>query len=340
MSALSVIGIVVLVILALAAIVLLACQIALAWAKKRYSPKEERDRFYPGDELLADFPKERWRTVSSAITIDAPASEVYRHIYQFGGSKARSYSSEMAERVLGRMSVFNRYELQEEWQAPDAPMPGDFQDWDRSGLGTEYADVVADKYMLGFSDTAHPPRARGAYAIGMPGKRNMFIWGFYLVPLKGGKTRYINRWIYIAPENPLERFVLYNMIYIGGSTMGRWHVEYIKQLAEGKPKVHRCVKAYRKLIGANHHAPDDVQKRTDCPIIREGRSCPAVGEVREPKMADPAWPPADGPWDVDPDYYRKRIPSAIDEVRRAAAKQQEAANLKIAALEAELAALG
>ena len=56
-------------------------------------------------------------------------------------------------------------------------------------------------------------------------------------------------------------------------------------------------------------------------------------------MADPAWPPANGPWAVDKEYYRERIPRAIAEIEEKAAKQQHAAELKIAALKEELAAL-
>ena len=87
------------------------------------------------------------------------------------------------------------------------------------------------------------------------------------------------------------RILLYSAIYIGGSTMGRWHVEYVKQLAEGKPKVHRHCKIFRKIVGMNHYAPDEIQNKTDCPIIRDGRENPAVEEVRPSKLADPNWPP-------------------------------------------------
>ena len=48
---------------------------------------------------------------------------------------------------------------------------------------------------------------------------------------------------------------------------------------------------------------------------------------------------ADGPWDVDTDYYKERFPRAIEEIKEMAAKQQAAAEAKIAALEEELAAL-
>ena len=90
----------------------------------------------------------------------------------------------------------------------------------------------------------------------------------------------------------------------------------------------------------NHYAPDEIQNKTDCPIIRDGRENPAVEEVRPSKLADPNWPPKNGPWnDVDEDYYAQRIPAAIQEARSMLEAQVAAANLKIAALEEELAAL-
>ena len=103
--------------------------------------------------------------------------------------------------------------------------------------------------------------------------------------------------------------------------------------------VHKHVKLYRKIFGPYHHTPDEVQDVTDCTHVRDGREAPAIEEVRPAKMADPAWPPADGPWDVDTDYYKERFPRAIEEIKEMAAKQQAAAEAKIAALEEELAAL-
>lgn len=90
----------------------------------------------------------------------------------------------------------------------------------------------------------------------------------------------------------------------------------------------------------NHYAPDEIHNKTDCPIIRDGRENQAVEEVRPSKLADPNWPPKNGPWnDVDEDYYAQGIPAAIQEARSMLEAQIAAANLKIAALEEELAAL-
>ena len=339
-AVLKVIGIILAILIILAIAVLIGCRIVYAWGKKYYAPAEEQNVVYPGDELMDRFDPDLVETVTSAITIDRPVEDVYPWIYQWGGTKSGSLSSEWLERWFGHLSIYNRYELCDEWQMPDSFMPGDFMDWDRSGMGCEATDVVADKYIMSFSDIKHPPRARGAYAIAGGKCDDMnFIWGWYFVPLKGGKTRFLCHWKYYGTKDPVTRFALKRAIYMCGTAMQRWQMEYTKRCAEGTMPVHKHVKTYRKIFGAYHHAPDEVQEATDCPQIREGRANPAVNEVRPARMADPAWPPSTGPWDVDEDYYRERIPRAIEDVKRKAAKQQAAAQAKIAALEEELAAL-
>lgn len=337
---LKVIGIIVLVLVILVIAVLIGCRIVWAWGKKSYAGPEEQNLVFPGDELMDRFDQSLVKNVTSAITIDKPVDEVYPWIYQWGGTKSGSLSAEWLERWFGHLSIYNRYELCEEWQMPDSFMPGDFMDWDRSGMGCEASDVVADKYIMSFSDIKHPPRARGAYAIAGGKCDDMnFTWGWYFVPLKGGKTRFLCHWKYYESKDAMTRFALKRAIYMCGTAMQRWQMEYTKKCAEGTMPVHKHVNTYRKIFGAYHHASDEMQAAVDCPHIREGRTSPAVNEVRPAKMADPAWPPKDGPWDIDEEYYRDRIPKAIQEVEEKMAQQQAAGQAKIDALREELAAL-
>lgn len=340
MGILNVIGIILLVIVIIAIVAMVGVHCFYVWGKGCYSPEEEQKLAFPGDELMERFDPELVETVTAGITIDAPVEKVYPWIYQWGGTKSGSLSSELLERWFGHMSIYNRYELCEEWQQPDSFMPGDFMEWDRSGMGNEAADVVADKYILGFSDIKHPPHSRGAYAIAGGAVDDMnFIWGWYFVPLEGGKTRFLCHWKYYGTTNAPTRFLLKNTILKCGTAMQRWQMEYTKKCAEGTMPVHRHVKTYRKIFGMYHYEPDEVQDKIDSTHVRDRRYNPAVNEVRPAKMADPAWPPKDGPWSIDRDYYRDRIPRAIEEIKEKAAKQQAAADAKIAALEEELAAL-
>lgn len=340
LAILKVLGIIIVAFCIIAVVATIGCYLVWLWARKCYATPEEQAAYYPGDELMERFDQNLVRTVTAAVTIDAPPEKVWPWIYQWGGMKSGSISSELAERVFGRLSIFNRYELQDLWQAPDSLMPGDFADWDRSGMGHEIADVVEGKYILGFSDMQHPPRARGSFALTGNLVDDMnFIWGWYFIPLEGGKTRFICHWKYYESKSPVMRFVLHKAIYCCGSAMQRWQMEYVEKLVAGTFPVSRHNKIYRKVFGGYCTASPEVQAKTHCPIERDGRSNPAVEEVRPAKLADPAWPPADGPWDVDKLYYRERIPEAIREIEAKAAEQQRVANLKIEALKQELAAL-
>lgn len=340
MTILKVLGIILLVLVVLGIAVLIGTRIVYAWGKKCYGTPEEQAMSFPGDELMDRFDPKMIETVTAGITIDAPVEKVYPWLYQFGGTKSGSLSAEWLERWFGHLSIYNRYELCDEWQAPDSLMPGDFLDWDRSGMGCEATDVVSDKYLMSFSDIKHPPRARGAYAVAGDKVDDMsFVWGWYFVPLKDGKTRFLCHWKYYKNKDWASRFVIKRATLMCGTAMQRWQMEYTKKCAEGTMPVHKHVNNYRKSLGVYHYAPDDVQNTFDCPIIREGREHPAVEELRPAKLADPAWPPKDNPWDVDEDYYRERIPRAIAEIEAKAAEQQRIAQLKIDALKEEYAAV-
>jgi len=91
--------------------VLGGCQAVYEWGKECYATPAEQALTYPGDELMERFDPALVETVTSAITINAPVEKVYPWIYQWGGTKSGSLSSEVLERAFGRMSIFNRYEI-------------------------------------------------------------------------------------------------------------------------------------------------------------------------------------------------------------------------------------
>ena len=111
-----------------AAGVLAGCRIVYDWGTELHATPAEQALTYPGDELMERFDPDLVETTTFGITINAPVEEVYPWMYQWGGTKSGSLSSEWLERVFGRMSIFNRYEICEEWQMPDSFMPGDFMD--------------------------------------------------------------------------------------------------------------------------------------------------------------------------------------------------------------------
>jgi hypothetical protein len=90
----QVIGILV---LGVAALVAVYALIVRPWHLHRGATKDEVQRALPGDELVPD-PKFVW---NQAITIDAPAAEVWPWIVQIGNQRAGWYSWDGIHRLLG-----------------------------------------------------------------------------------------------------------------------------------------------------------------------------------------------------------------------------------------------
>jgi len=85
------------VILAVLALALAYVFLVRPWHLTRGATKEEVQRSLPGDELVAD-PKFVW---NQAITIQAPASEVWPWVVQIGNKRAGWYSWDAIHRLLG-----------------------------------------------------------------------------------------------------------------------------------------------------------------------------------------------------------------------------------------------
>ena len=83
--------------LGIVALALLYAFVIRPWHLTRGSTKEEQQRALPGDELVPD-PKFGW---NQAITIQAPASEVWPWLVQIGNQRAGWYSWDGLHRLLG-----------------------------------------------------------------------------------------------------------------------------------------------------------------------------------------------------------------------------------------------
>jgi len=156
---------------ALAAYVLLVRPRLVGWG----ATSEERMAALPGDELLpaADIQATR------AITVGAPAEEVWPWIAQMGQGRGGLYSYDGLENLLG-CEMHSADRIVEEWQAVT---PGD-----AFRLHPEYALAVA---------SIDPGRAlvvRGAIPLseGSPPPFD-FSWAFVLGPQPAGTTRLIAR---------------------------------------------------------------------------------------------------------------------------------------------------
>ena len=85
------------ILLGIVALALLYAFAIRPWHLTRGSTKEEQQRALPGDELVPD-PKFVW---NQAITIRAPASEVWPWLVQIGNQRAGWYSWDATHRLLG-----------------------------------------------------------------------------------------------------------------------------------------------------------------------------------------------------------------------------------------------
>ena len=279
--------------------------------------KEENEWHYPSDDLI-DRCYSNGLSSTYAINIDAPAYAVYRHLKQLGCDKAGSYSSEFLERTFARLPFFNSYEIQEQWQGPDALKPGDIAAFDYAGMSMEWADVVPGKYLSQWVDTKHPPRAPGSFAFRYPGmKHYAAAWCFYLIPLQGNRCRLINHWrIGFEPDTKFAAAINWINIELIGGCMAHLQNLYVKRVAEFRKKPQWQGRIKRAVLGgkvfgygtpAGRWDDTELYEDTHTQWLRYGRQDPAVNEVRPPVTDNPAWPPtsADSPWAevVDSDYF-------------------------------------
>lgn len=278
---------------------------------------EEKAWRYPADDLI-DANYDNGYSSTYAVTIDAPAYAVWRLFKQIGADKSGSFSSEFLERVFARLPFFNSYEIQEEFQQPDSLVPGDIAAFDFHGMSMEWADVVPGKYLVQWVDTKHPPAAPGSYAFRFPGMTHFAAaWCFYVVPLRGGRTRLINHWrIGYEPASAAMKALNWVNIELIGGVMTRLQNIYVKRVLEFEKKQQHTGKFMRGVLGGRWFGSGTPAGRWDgTPMFedtytqwfRYGRRNPAVKEIREPVTDNPSWPPKGPgtPWanEVDEGYF-------------------------------------
>ncbi|PKZ88747.1 hypothetical protein CYK24_06780 [Trueperella bernardiae] len=278
---------------------------------------EENAWYYPADDLI-DAHYTNGRSSTYAIDIDAPAYAVYRIIKQIGANRTGSFSSDLLERVFARLPFYNSYEIQEEYQQPDSLMPGDNAAFDFHGMSMEWTDVVPGKYLVEWVDTKSAPMAPGSYAFRFPGMKHFAAaWCFYLMPLKGERTRLINHWrIGFEPNGKIISAINWTNIELIGGVMAHLQNIYIKRVAEFRKKETLGGKAMRKVFGggiintgtpAGRYDGTPLFDNTYTQWFQYGRQRPSVLDIREPVTDNPNWPPMgpDTPWAdvVDEEYF-------------------------------------
>ncbi|MBD8506716.1 hypothetical protein HT102_09480 [Hoyosella sp. G463] len=131
----------------------------------------ERQRTYPGDELLTD-PK--W-SYSHAVTINAGPSEVWPWIVQLGQGRGGFYSYQALENLVG-CRITNVGEILPRFQHLEV---GDAIRLHPKAPPIPVALVEPERHLVLFASDA--------------GSGEATVWGFHLLPLEGGRTRLIER---------------------------------------------------------------------------------------------------------------------------------------------------
>lgn len=270
--------------------------ITLLYSKKVWATPEEQRMTLPGDDLVRDPHGKKLLHVTQAADLNAPLEEVWKHIYQLDLGKAGAYSWSNCERIFG-MNVDNAYTLQHMWQSPDALKPGDFSAWSYAGFGAEVADLVPNKYIVWFCNSANPSRTPGSSYMFSPGLEYInWNWTIALKPLDGGeRCRIYSRYnIAYGPHNFLNFTLRYLMIVLGGAMMTRRMFENLEKSANWERRKSIPLRMLEAFLGRCRGDNPKLHKRVAYPLLSWSREFPRVASERAPFTDDPNWPPAPG----------------------------------------------
>lgn len=163
----------------LAAYVLLIRPWHLTWGASR----DEADRSLPGDELVSS-PK---MVATHAITIHAPATQVWPWLVQIGQGRGGFYSYDWIENQMG-LDIHSANRILPEFQ--DLKV-GDLIPLAPGGFGIPVAMLEPTRRLVLHGDTRLDP---GVLPINNPEDYFAASWGFYLEEIAAGKTRLVERW--------------------------------------------------------------------------------------------------------------------------------------------------
>ncbi|WP_278312456.1 hypothetical protein [Lolliginicoccus levis] len=176
----------------------------------------ERQRAYPGDELLAE-PK--WH-YTHGVTINAGPREVWPWIVQLGQGRGGFYSYQALENLVG-CRITNAHEILPRFQHLEV---GDAIRLHPKAPPMPVALIEAQSHLVLFASDADSGEAT--------------VWGFHLLPLAGGRTRLIERGGSTHGDSVRSRLAF-----------GRMLLEPISFVMSRK-----MLLTIKELATANHHA--------------------------------------------------------------------------------------
>ena len=163
-------------------------------------------RRHPGDDLV---PAPRWGW-THAVTVDAPAADVWPWIAQVGADRAGFYSYTWLENLAG-CGIRDAERIHPEWQA----RPGD-----RFVLHAEAPPLTIPEVAEGRHMVAHGPADPAARAAGRPWAAAS--WLLAAEPLAHGRTRIVSRYRCACSDDLRTRLAMGPaLLEPVGSTMDR-----------------------------------------------------------------------------------------------------------------------
>jgi len=145
---------------------------------------DEVARAFPGDDLVAD----PLYVTTRAITIAAPAADVFPWLVQIGQNRGGFYTYDALENLM-KLDVHSADTINPEWQ--DLTVGEDYVTLDPDG-SMKMTVAVLDPpraFVIRSGAPGEPPQEPGSFFRG----ELAWLWGFYLEPLDERTTRLIIR---------------------------------------------------------------------------------------------------------------------------------------------------
>ena len=185
------------------------------WHLRWGATDEELTGHLPGDEIKPDAEIQ----VTHAITIDAPAADVWKWLVQIGQDRGGFYSYDWLENVFG-LEIHNTEEIKPEWQTLKE---GDFvraahDEW----LGGKFKNKAG--WFVAAAEENHALILRDEIDHGS--------WAFILKPINETKTRLLIRGRGSKPANLPMKFFHYGFFEPAHFIMERKMLITLKRLAE------------------------------------------------------------------------------------------------------------
>jgi hypothetical protein len=194
------------------------------WHLRWGATDEEVERALPGDELVAT-PK---LEATHAITIDAPAAEVWPWLVQIGTGRGGWYSYDWIENLMG-LDIQSAERILPEFQSLKqgevVPMAPD-------GMGPEVALLEPNRLLTLYGDTREGRTASPVPLDAAPDEFINVAWTFFLEDRPDGTTRLIERFKLDYNPSPKNSFFYGLFLEAGSFIMERKMLLGIKERAE------------------------------------------------------------------------------------------------------------